>query len=885
MKMTRMWFALAAAITASALTAAAQGAFVCQYDGMNATNRVEVKSVKTSGVNRTLTWQADRDYPQCGVGFEFVVTDWSTNNYVFAPAAIYGGNRFDIASVRYPPYITDWGMPENPNRPVVTTNIHHLNKDGTDARIDFLAGETSAPMVGYWDSVKKEGHLYLADPMTPLGETGFSVRESPKEKTCTFVIAAPGVRMTKYTMCRSRQEDCGDRAPDIKKDTTVTFGVSVIDFPAKDIDAFLVRAFDVRKLRTGRTVHAKTEDPETVIGQILANEDANHWYEDKEKGLGYYCNQPKGNGPFGHLQLGWNGVPVYLLPMLEHPTPERLRRCALCWDAITGMNGKSGLYYAINRRGELLGDAFGHMTQLRDHAMIRRTAITIYYGIQSLQKMEALGVAIKPEWKASVRKACDGVVAVWKRYGQLGQYVRVDSGEIHAPNSTNGALVPGALALASKYFGNPAYLDVAKATGRYLYGHDLAKGYCGGGPAEILEAPDSESSCELGESFIALWELTGEREWVEKAKAAAAMYASWVEAFDYPFPETSRMNQLGIKATGSVWASVQNRHSAPGPYVMSADWLVKLSRATGDSRYAQVFYDNALNIAQYATTEKNRFMPKGDPGTLTERVNTCDWEGRNHIGAVMDRDSNQAWENVALFTLMALQKNTLYRPRGIDATWCSLGTSITWYNANVHNARGKFTRGYQDRVLDVLRFKGFINCGVNGGVVASQHGRISKADYYTIEHGVNDWGQDVKPGVLADYENNASNKTFYANYRILIDQIRAISPQAKIILCTPRKSYGFGKYLPPQETLPKNGNYLREYAEAVRAIAKKEGFAVADFYANCGEEPELADLSIDVALHPNDPGYQRMADEIINAFEKVFEAEGGADTLAPVQSQ
>ena len=128
----------------------------------------------------------------------------------------------------------------------------------------------------------------------------------------------------------------------------------------------------------------------------------------------------------------------------------------------------------------------------------------------------------------------------------------------------------------------------------------------------------------------------------------------------------------------------------------------------------------------------------------------------------------------------------------------------------------------------------------------------------------------MKVGTLADYENNASNKTFYANYRILIDQIRAINPQAKIILCTPRKSYGFGKYLPPKETLPKDGNYLREYAEAVRAIAKKEGFALADFYANCGEEPELADLSIDVALHPNDPGYQRMADEIIKAFYKII---------------
>ena len=650
--------AVSCCCTLAVWTAAAQSAFVCQYDGMNETNRVAVKSVKVSGPNRTLTWKADRDYPQCGVGFEFTATDWSTNNYVFAPAAIYDGNRFDISYVRYAPYITDWEMPRKPKRPVVTTNIHHLHKNGTDARIDFLAGETAAPMVGYWDSVKKEGHLYLADPATPLGETGFSVRESPKNKTCTFVLSAPGVRTTKYTMCRSRREDCGDRAPDVKKGTTVTFGVSVVDFKAKDIDAFLARAFDVRKLRTGRTIHAKVEDPETVIQQILANEDAVHWYEDKAKGLGYYCNGPRGNSPFGHLQLGWNGVPVYLLPLLEHPTPERLRRCAMSWDAIATMNGKSGLYYAINRRGELLGDAFGRMTKLRDHAMIRRTAITVYYGIQSLQKMEALGVTIKPEWKESVRRACDGMVAVWKRYGQLGQYVKADSGEIHAPNSTNGALVPGALARASKYFGNPAYMDAAKATARYLYEHDLAKGYCGGGPAEILEAPDSESSCELGESFIALWELTGEKEWVEKAKAAAAMYASWVEAFDYPFPKTSRMGQLGIKATGSVWASVQNRHAAPGPYVMSADWLVKLSRATGDSRYAQVFYDTALNIAQYATTKKNRFMPKGNPGTLTERVNTCDWEGRRNIGAVLARDSNQAWENVALFTLMALQRNT-----------------------------------------------------------------------------------------------------------------------------------------------------------------------------------------------------------------------------------
>ncbi len=46
------------------------------------------------------------------------------------------------------------------------------------------------------------------------------------------------------------------------------------------------------------------------------------------------------------------------------------------------------------------------------------------------------------------------------------------------------------------------------------------------------------------------------------------------------------------------------------------------------------------------------------------------------------------------------------------------------------------------------------------------------------------------------------------------------------------------------------------------------------FYANCGEEEELADLSIDVALHPNDAGYQRMADELLRAFRKALDLTG-----------
>ena len=212
-----------------------------------------------------------------------------------------------------------------------------------------------------------------------------------------------------------------------------------------------------------------------------------------------------------------------------------------------------------------------------------------------------------------------------------------------------------------------------------------------------------------------------------------------------------------------------------------------------------------------------------------------------------------------------------FAPRKMSGTWVSLGTSITWYNDNLKGMAGRgLSRGYQDRVRDVLAFDGFLNLGCNGGTVGTQLGNVKAGDYYTIEHGINDWGHSVPVGTIADYRNpGAKNGTFCATYRKLVDKIRALNPQAKIILCTPRRGYGFHGYLPARCEEPKNGIYLREYADAVRAIAAEEGFPLVDFYATCGEQDELASLSIDVALHPNDAGFERMAHELLKAFATV----------------
>ena len=207
-------------------------------------------------------------------------------------------------------------------------------------------------------------------------------------------------------------------------------------------------------------------------------------------------------------------------------------------------------------------------------------------------------------------------------------------------------------------------------------------------------------------------------------------------------------------------------------------------------------------------------------------------------------------------------------PRQINARWCSLGTSISWLNENT--ASYPLTKGYQTRVMEKLAFKKFENKAVNGGTLSSAISAVALADFYTIEHGINDWGHSTPVGTIDDYIKNKKNGTFAAIYRQVIDRIFARNKQARVILCTPRKAYGYGDYLPAHWYDPLNGIYLQEYADIIRQIAAYESFPVADFFAEAGGQRQLDYWSYDTALHPNDDGMQIMANILIQAFEKIL---------------
>ncbi len=575
------------------------------------------------------------------------VEGWSTNNWVFAPTVLYGGNRFRVLAERYPPVVLNAGR----DMPITMTDVYRLSADGRPATVEFLAGDTSSPMFGWWDPSKRKGVLILAEPFTAAGETGFTISESPSEGVCTFAVSAPGFRHRRYKMCRFVAPS-GDVPPN-SRDTP--FRVVRHEFEAQSISKFLDEAFSVRKLLTGPTVRPKIEPFGHLVDLLLTTTDIRAWYEDES--VGYMMNWPPGpNNPGAHLQVGWCGAPPYAVPYLLRPTPERLRRVARTFDAIASMQGRSGFFATLNFRGKIYNDGFRKIDK-STRTMVRRQTAAVMAGFDALMLMRDMGTPVKETWASAFKGAADAIVRLWRREGELGQFVDVDTGELVVPNSTNGALAPAALLAAAEFTGDDGYLRPAEEIAGYYRDRFLERGLSCGGPVDAMQCPDSESAGELMVSFERLWERTGKKEHLDVARMAAALVATWVNAYDYPFSEGSMFKREGIHSTGAVWANVQNRHGAPGHFHYgNGDILFRLWRATGDKRLWELMADTACGCGQYVHTSARPFFrpPAIEmPGSISERVNTGDWEDRANVGMLgRANDFNMVWASTVLFHLM-----------------------------------------------------------------------------------------------------------------------------------------------------------------------------------------------------------------------------------------
>jgi lysophospholipase L1-like esterase len=253
-------------------------------------------------------------------------------------------------------------------------------------------------------------------------------------------------------------------------------------------------------------------------------------------------------------------------------------------------------------------------------------------------------------------------------------------------------------------------------------------------------------------------------------------------------------------------------------------------------------------------------------------------------------------------------------------TWVAIGDSITYLNNHTNETGNRVTKGYLDRVVEKLPQINYVNQGHNGWTVVRMAQQIEKiglvkADVYSIFLGTNDWWHSEPLGTFANYQKATGNQTVYGAYRTIVDKVRNLNPEAKIILITPlqrsdfvyinsAKNNAYGSYK------AKDGQQLADFANAVDTIARYENFKLVDLYHKSKitqknlvnfkrlkdpttgqyknyKYPEFTEVPFNPendeypypteainmtydGLHPSDKGNQRIADMVVKALKKVL---------------
>jgi hypothetical protein len=515
---------------------------------------------------------------------------WSVENYLLLPGCCYAGNRFESRFTAYPPLLTE-PADIGPHVPPIVTDIPRLNLQAGPSRLEVASADLATPALALFAPGLRLGLIVSIDARSAVGATGFTVTEAEDRQRATIEIGTP------FLVGAGRELREGRRPappPAPRRGQPITLRARLLAFPCEGVPALLARLFGARKTPGGPRRRPPTRPLSAAFAahETRAN---SRWIDDPgllavgDRATAYTTWQ---NGWCGGFGLTW--------PLLVAGSASSRARALRTIDFVLGGGqGPAGFFRGVCDGKRWYDDGFTaplpHRSE-RAHPrwhLVRRTADTLFYLMEQIAWRERTagavggeaGGAVEPRWLKAARHAADALAGLWQRNRQLGQFVDVESGDLIVGGSSGAGLAPAALVRAAERFKEPRYREVALEAGRHFFERFVAAGLTCGGPGDALQCPDGESAAALVESFMSLYEATGDRTWVERARTAAHLLATWVVS-----PEADGCGGAE-DLTGAVVPDAQNRVPGPGPVLLAGDALLRLSRATGDRGFLELLRD------------------------------------------------------------------------------------------------------------------------------------------------------------------------------------------------------------------------------------------------------------------------------------------------------
>lgn len=601
------------------------------------------------------------------LALEYMEEDWSGNEYVFLPAAVYDGNRMTSIKMPYPPYHA--GRGDKGWEPVIT-DIPHLDKDGKESRIQFCSGDMSTPAMGYYSEGKGEGMLILAKHMVHGRYTGFTVHQ--KTGQMSFSVSCPAVREEKkyffgelldgsgfFPTCEYPSDDEGIVLQEGEK---MELEVRCYRFTARDLEEYFKVFHSMREKMESGTAYASI--PFSKAYRAVKEK----YMEKNLQEEGYFSVGTESDAPPACWQAGWVGGGINSYPFLMEDRGAA-REWALCTlHFITEkLQYENGWYVPMYAKGKRYGD--GSMEQDSRILLVRKDADLLYFLVKQAIYLRSR----KEQWEnleKSIALQADAMVRFYQKNGQLGQFIDTGEESLVQGDTASAAIAAASLSLAYEYFGNREYLVTAEALGELYWKQYLKRGVLNGGPGEICQAPDSESAFAFLEACVQLHETTGKQKWLEAAKEAFELAITWVISYDFTFPRDSTAARLGVHTAGTVFANAQNKHSAPGICTLSGNSILKLYRFTGEEKYLKWLGQISHAVPQFVSLQDRPMMSREGVyipyGYINERVQTSDWEGTETVGEFLYASN---WPEVTML-LTYVEVPGIYLDLDRDVLYC-----------------------------------------------------------------------------------------------------------------------------------------------------------------------------------------------------------------------
>jgi hypothetical protein len=589
-----------------------------------------VKPARPPGLELVATFKLERgSVTDAAVGLGLAFSRWSRADYVLLPGAVYAGNRFESRHIPYPPRLSE-AADIGPHVPTIVSDIPRLNVHSGPSRLQVLAADLATPAFATQGAGTKVGVLVLVEPETRFGLSSLTLEESDDRTHARLVLGAPGVREDVAYAAGSTRLPSKDRGATFRAGDTLVLRLRVHVFDCAEPSGLFEALAALRKDLTGPTARP-LERPFSDAWKAHEARVSRRFVEAD----GIFSSRAGAT----EWQSGWCGGLSTTLPLLTFGGPASRDRAARTLDFLfKNAQAPSGFLRSRWDGARWLDDGpprggaadGAHRGGPARHAgrwhLVRRSADALTFAGKHLLVLQRQDPAQKPDarWLAGLARASDAFVRLWDRERQLGQYVDVETGELIVGGSTAGGLAPAGLALAAALLKRDDCLATAVAAGEHYHERWVRAGLTCGGPGDALQCPDGESAMALLESFVTLFEQTGEKVWLERATTAARLVGSWVISYDVP----DRDRATDLRATGAVFSNAQDRRGSPGHTIFSGDALLRLYRATGDLSCLDLLRDTVRNLAQYLPAAE-----RADADTLDARArpprraraDTSDW--------------------------------------------------------------------------------------------------------------------------------------------------------------------------------------------------------------------------------------------------------------------